>query len=348
MSPLREGDRINNYLLESPIGAGSFGQVWRARHHVFGERVAIKIPTDTQYVRNLQREGVAIHGLRHANIVRAIDLDPYGDPPYLIMELVDGPSLQAVIERYKGQLHVPAAVAILRGVLNALSVAHSQGVVHRDIKPANILLNHPLEEVGSVAEAAVKVTDFGLGQVGGITAQSMLQSGSLQTDEGKSISGTLAYMSPEQKEGKAVDARSDLYSCGIVLFEMLTGERPQGNDMPSTLRPGVPAFLDQVFTRAYARYERRFASADEMRAVLPSGPPPLPPPRLAGRRVPAPHGGRKCDGCSGPIGSDDQFCIHCGQQLVAAVPRCPSCQGYVQMSDRFCIYCGKDLRVLVR
>ncbi len=80
MSILHSGDRINNYLLEKQVGAGSFGEVWRARHHVFGDIVAIKIPTDPQYVRNLQREGVAIHGLKHPNVVRAIDLDPYGDP----------------------------------------------------------------------------------------------------------------------------------------------------------------------------------------------------------------------------------------------------------------------------
>ena len=79
------------------MGAGSFGEVWRARHHVFGEFVAIKIPTDPKFVRNLQREGVAVHGLRHPNIVRAIDLDPYADPPYLVMEYVDGPSLRQVI-----------------------------------------------------------------------------------------------------------------------------------------------------------------------------------------------------------------------------------------------------------
>ena len=86
MGSLQEGDRISNYILEARLGAGSFGEVWRARHHVFGDIVAIKIPTDTQYVRNLQREGVAVHGLQHPNIVRAIDLDPYADPPYYVME----------------------------------------------------------------------------------------------------------------------------------------------------------------------------------------------------------------------------------------------------------------------
>ena len=120
MSTLREGDRISNYLLEARVGAGSFGEVWRARHHVFKDLVAIKIPTDAQYVRNLQREGVAIHGLNHPNIVRAIDLDPYGDPPYLIMEFVDGPSLRDAIDKYKSEFPLEAASAIIRGILHAL------------------------------------------------------------------------------------------------------------------------------------------------------------------------------------------------------------------------------------
>ena len=346
MAALREGDRIQNYLLEARVGAGSFGEVWRARHHVFNESVAIKIPTDPQFVRNLQREGVTIHGLRHPNIVRAIDLDPYGDPPYLIMEYVDSPSLAAVIAHWKARLPISAAAAILRGVLQALSAAHGQGVIHRDIKPANILLNHPLADMASVGEQSVKVTDFGLGLVGGLTTQAMLQSGSLDADEGRGVSGTLAYMSPEQKEGAPVDARSDLYSCGIVLFEMLTGERPQGTEVPSALRPDVLGNLDDVFRRSYTRLDRRFASATEMaaaltpRAIAPSGGPLPPHVRSAAGVTP------RCTACDGVIHREDQFCIHCGAQLVASVARCSACDGFVSPNDRFCIFCGKDLGVL--
>lgn len=345
MSTVGEGDRISNYLLEARVGGGSFGEVWRARHHVFKDVVAVKIPTDPQYVRNLQREGVAIHGLNHPNIVRAIDLDPYGDPPYLIMEYVDGPSLRAAIDRYRGEFPLEAAVAILRGILHALGTAHENGLIHRDVKPANILLSHPIEELAKVTERAVKVTDFGLGHVGGVTTQSLMQSGSLETATGRSIAGTLAYMSPEQKEGREFDARSDLYSCGVVLFEMLTGERPQGSDSPSFLRPQVPSVLDEVFKHCYTRCERRFGSAREVLEALEVGarpaPPPLPPSVLPG-------GGRSCPACHSPVQRDDQFCIRCGHQLVASVPRCPSCQAYVHATDRFCILCGKDLRVLSR
>ncbi len=342
MAALREGDRIHNYLLEARVGAGSFGEVWRAKHHVFGDIVAIKIPTDPQYVRNLQREGVAIHGLRHPNIVRAIDMDPYADPPYLIMEYVDGPSLRTVIEDQRNRFPIPAVTAILRGVLNALAAAHQNGVIHRDLKPANILLGHPRDSIATITEQVVKVADFGLGQVGGATAQAMMQSGSLLTDDGRSISGTLAYMSPEQKEGAEVDARSDLYPCGIILFEMLTGERPQGTELPSSLRPDVPSYLDEAVRRSYTRLDRRFGSATDMLAALApaGGPPPLRP-----RRTP-PGVTSHCPACDQPVQREDQFCIQCGAQLVESVARCGACAAYVQRSDRFCIFCGKDLGIL--
>jgi serine/threonine protein kinase len=345
MAELRKGDRISNYLLEEQIGAGSFGEVWRARHHVFEEVVAIKVPTDPQFVRNLQREGVTIHGLRHPNIVRAIDMDPYGTPPYLVMEYVDGPSLRAVIDEWGPKFPIAAASAIMRGMLQALDAAHQAGVIHRDVKPANILLNHPAGEIASVTKEAVKVTDFGLGRVGGVTTHSIMQSGSLLTEDGRSISGTLAYMAPEQKEGKEADAQSDLYSCGIVLFEMLTGERPQGGEVPSMVRGDVPKNLDEVFKRCYTRRNRRFGSAAEMMAALSpdeeqKATVPPPPPRTASRYPSV------CPACDTPTQADDQFCIACGRQLVNAVPRCPACDAYVRSSDRFCILCGHDLRVL--
>ncbi len=342
MAALSEGDRISNYLLEKRVGTGSFGEVWCAKHHVFDDRVAIKIPTDPQFVRNLQREGVAVHGLKHPNIVRVVDLDPYATPPYLIMEYVDGPSLREVVDQYGDKIPIDACVTIMRGVLQALSAAHDAGLIHRDVKPANILLNHPLDAVAGVVEQAVKVTDFGLGIVGGHTTQSILQSGSLLTEDGRSIAGTLAYMAPEQKEGGKVDARSDLFSCGIVLFELLTGERPQGSDAPSSMRAEVPRELDEVFQRAYTHKDRRFASAREMLAALsPVGQGAPPPPDLARAGVVD-----CCRSCNTRVHRDDQFCIRCGQQLVESVPRCRACQAFVHRSDRYCIFCGHDLRVI--
>jgi len=346
VTTLREGDRINNYLLEKQVGRGSFGEVWRARHHVFGEHVAIKIPTNRDCVRNLQRGGVMIHGLRHPNIVRAIDMDPFADPPYLIMEYVSGPSLRDVIAASGSGFPIPAATAILRGILHALSAAHDKQLIHRDIKPENILLNHKLEELPSISEQAVKVTDFDLGKNATSTREAILQSGSMDSADGERIAGTLAYMSPEQREGQPLDARSDLYACGIVLFEMLTGERPQGSDSPSLLRRDVPPVLDQVFQKSYTRLDRRFSSArdmlDTLRVAGPAVATGQPPPWTA------PMSGRSCPQCRAPVHRQDQFCIQCGMQLIAAVPHCAACGAFVNADDRFCIFCGKDLRVLAR
>ncbi len=344
------GNRISEYVLDALVGAGSFGQVWKAHHHVWkDEIVAIKVPTDSQYVRNFQKEACTIHGLRHANIVRAIGLDPYAEIPYLVMEFVDGQSLAQVIAANPQGMPMRAIEQILRGVLSALECAHAGGVIHRDIKPANILVagagKRPTDQIRS---DDVKVTDFGLGRVGELTTNSILQSGSLLAEEDKSISGTLAYMAPEQRDGGQTDARSDLYSVGIVLFEMISGERPSGSDMPSSLREGLPAWVDTIYTRLHTRHDRRYASAGEVLQAMQIAPrsvtgrveiPSLPGPKTASRL--GDQG--KCPSCGhvGEVG--DNFCIMCGEQLAARVRRCPTCGGYPGSEDLYCILCGATL-----
>ncbi len=344
MSELQHGDRINNYIVEELIGTGSFGQVFKAKHHIFDEYVAIKIPTDPQYVQNLRREGVTVHGLRHDNIVRALDMDPYHAPPYLIMEYIAGPTLREVIDTNPKGLPQRSAVNIMKGVLAALAAAHQAGVIHRDLKPANILLTVTPSDASAILPQQVKVTDFGLGSVGGLTTASIMQSGSRHTAEGRSISGTLAYMSPEQRDGREIDPRSDLYACGVVLFEMLTGIRPQGNDLPSHIRSGAPQFLDDVFKRCYTRVENRFRNADEVLAALNRDTASSPAASASaipkfGRSAGAPV----CKNCGARVPGDDQFCIHCGNQLADQVPRCQSCAAFVYDSDNYCIMCGMEL-----
>src|SRR3982750_2674647 len=121
-----QNQRISEYLLDAKVGGGTFGEVWRARHHVWSDQlVAIKIPTDPQYLRNLQREGVAIHGLIHPNIVRAIGFDPYAETPYLTMEYIPGSSLRPLIQ--KRSVSINDAAAIMRQVLAGLGHAHKNG-----------------------------------------------------------------------------------------------------------------------------------------------------------------------------------------------------------------------------
>jgi serine/threonine protein kinase len=337
---MKTGDRISEYVLEERIGQGTFGEVWRARHHVFNERVAIKVPTDSEFIRNLQSEGVIQHEVVSEHIVRSKGLDPWHDPPYLVMEYVAGPSLRGLL-REKRALDVPTAVDYARQILEALSAAHAKGVVHRDLKPENVLIGP-----GGV----VKVADFGLGRALATTTASIMMSGSLESVSGKSISGTLEYMSPEQRAGQDADARTDLYALGVMLFEMLTGERPSGSEMPSELAPAAPAALDEVYRRCYARLEKRYATAGEALAALAAAmrPPEEHPTARLLSTAPEPPlvlGPITCASCKGDVQDGDFFCPHCGAQLRADLKRCPRCGGFPQEHDQFCIFCGQTLAV---
>ncbi|MFO0837093.1 MAG: serine/threonine-protein kinase [Phycisphaerae bacterium] len=342
----KPGLRVSEYLLEERVGIGSFGEVWSARHHIWDrERVAVKLPTQPEYVTYLQREGVMVHGLRHENIIRVLGLDPYADVPYLVMELVRGPSLKQVIADHPTGVAIDAALTLLRGILQALNVAHAAKVLHRDLKPGNVMLDLDGRPLDQLRVGDVKVGDFGFGLAAG-AARGVAQSASL--DRADRLVGTLAYMAPELRDGVAqTDARADLYAVGVVLFELLTGARPAGAELPGTLRADVPRWLDDVFAKLYARYERRYAAAADALADLDrnarpprglDGPPPIPPPlprEAANRRI--------CPACQMEVESDDQFCTRCGRQLFEDIRKCPKCGAYPAPSDRFCIFCGVRL-----
>ena len=257
---LKAGDRISEYILEEKVGQGGFGEVWRARHNVWGDRqVAIKIPLHDGFIRRLQKEGKIQHDLQGDGVVKTIGLDPDNDPPYLILEWVDGGSLRDLLDA-EGRLPLGRALDITLSVLRILEGAHARGIAHRDIKPENILI----EKSGKVLLA-----DFGLSRVIEEAASEVLISGGLLTKEGEGVAGTIAYMSPEQKDPRRdVDHRTDIYSLGLVLFELLTGSLPEGGEVPSDLDPEIPREVDDVFKRCYARLEKRYASAAEGLAEL--------------------------------------------------------------------------------
>jgi serine/threonine-protein kinase len=343
-SSYQPGQRVSEYVLEERVGTGTFGEVWQARHHIWeNDRVAIKLPTEPEYVRYLQREGVVVHGLRHPNIVRAMGLDPYADIPYLVMELVRGPSLRQVINEHPQGVPVDIAVVIVRGILGALTTAHTNNVLHRDLKPGNVMLDLGDRSLTEVAQTDVKVSDFGLGVGSPETLQSIVQSASIDRED--RLVGTMAYMAPELRDGRQkADQRTDLYSVGVVLFELLTGERPAGAELPSTLRADVPKALDDVFRGLYARYDRRYDGAQAVlddldRRLRPQEavvvPPPLPP------QTPVSGTSRRsCPGCGNVVEPHDQFCTQCGRQLVGQVHRCASCGAFPGPDDVYCIFCG--------
>jgi serine/threonine-protein kinase len=349
---------VGEWILDEKVGGGAFGTVWKARHHVWSDQLAaVKLPTDAQYVRALRREGSFAHKLDHPNVVRPLGFDPFARVPYLVMEFVPGHDLRRLIRQ--GPLEPARAVQILQQVLTGLSYAHGKGVVHRDIKPENVLLHEKAlaDAAGGFAiEGGVKVTDFGLGKADNVMAAapsggaaSIIFSTDAHGDGGDSaVAGSLDYMAPEQRSGGPVDARADLYACGVMLFEMLTGERPAGTDVPSDLKPelNLPAHLDEVFRRSYARLEKRYASADEFVTALREAVPETGPmPRVIAEvgQVPLRHAAGACPSCGGKHEAGDQFCMSCGKQLVADVRRCGRCGAFPAPDDRYCMFCGSGL-----
>lgn len=253
------------------LGRGAMGVIYQAHDPVIDREVAIKLirtdllSSDDQedYLTRFQHEARAAGRCAHPNIVAIYDFAVYEGNPFLAMEYVDGRNLTQVMAQ-SGRFTPAAAIAVIGQVLDALACAHGLGVVHRDVKPANILL---------LADGRVKVTDFGISRL----------DNSVLTQSG-SVIGTPSYMSPEQCRGDVVDARSDLFSTGVVLYELLSGERPFAgrsltevayrltSEAPPDLGvkcPELPPPLVAAVHRSLAKDPRdRFASAAEMAATL--------------------------------------------------------------------------------
>src|SRR5438874_8554140 len=222
--------------------------VYLAEDQELGRRVAIKMlddrhAQDEQFVERFRREAKNAAGLSHPNIVSIYDRGEAEGTYYIAMEYLEGRTLKELILS-RGPTPIPVAIDYTRQILAALSFAHRNGIVHRDIKPHNVLVG---------PDGRLKVTDFGIAR-----------SGTSQMTEAGSIIGTAQYLSPEQARGTAVDQRSDLYSVGIVLYEMLTGTVPFSGDTPveiamkhlsetpqppSIRRPEVPPDLDMIVLR---------------------------------------------------------------------------------------------------
>ena len=252
------------YRIIRKLGSGGMANVYLAEDQELGRRVAIKIlndrhANDDQFVERFRREAKNAAGLSHPNIVSIYDRGEAEGTYYIAMEFLDGRSLkELIVSRGPAPIHV--AIDYTRKILDALRFAHRNGIVHRDIKPHNVIVD---------PEGRAKVTDFGIARAG-----------TSQMTEVGSIIGTAQYLSPEQAKGAPVDQTSDLYSVGIVLYELLTGKVPFSGDSPveiamkhisaipeppSTLRPDVPEDLDKVVLRALAKTpEERYQSAEEM------------------------------------------------------------------------------------
>lgn len=285
---LGPGDRVSEYILLEKVGEGGFGEVWKARHHEIPDKlVAVKIPTDPAFASQLRLEGRLQHDLLHPHIVHTLSLDASADPPYFVMEWVEGESVRDAIRR-RGRLGYAAALEVASQVAEALACAHARGVVHRDVKPENVLVSwaRPLPpcEEGSPGwrerthrTLHARVTDFGLGRVAHAAARSLYLSGSLSTREDRSIAGTLAYMAPEQKRGVDSGPRADVFALGLLFYEAATGVPPEGafRDLSRIDADAPPAVDNWVRSCLAQNAEDRFADAREaleaLRAVVGEG-----------------------------------------------------------------------------
>jgi len=210
--PVSPGTLVGPYQTLTLIGAGGMGEVWKARDTRLDRVVAIKF-SKSEFSERFEREARAVAALNHPSICTLYDIGP----DYLVMEFVDGTPL-------KGPLPTEEALRLAAQIADALDAAHRKGIVHRDLKPANIL----------VTRAGVKLLDFGLAKMqSGVTADQETMSMAL-TGKGE-ILGTLNYMSPEQVQGKEADARSDIFSFGLVLYEALTGRSAFRAENPASL-----------------------------------------------------------------------------------------------------------------
>ena len=254
----------DRYELLEVIGTGGMAVVYKARCHRLNRLVAVKVlkdefSGDEEFRRRFRAEGEAVAMLSHPNIVQVFDVSASDNAYYIVMELIDGISLKQYME-VKGILNWKETLHFATQIAKGLEHAHSRGIVHRDIKPHNVMV---------LKNGSVKVMDFGIAQV-------MNKSSTLT----KEALGSVHYISPEQAKGSFTDSRSDIYSLGVVMFEMMTGRPPYDGDspvavaiqhinggapMPSSLNPSIPAGMEQIIMKAMALEPKdRYSSATDL------------------------------------------------------------------------------------
>jgi len=248
------------------LGRGGMGVVYKARQKSLNRLVALKLlaperADDRDFARHFAKEAQALAALSHPNIVAVHDFGEAGGLYYLLMEFVDGPNLRQLLRTRR--LKPEEALSIVPPICDALQCAHARGIVHRDIKPENLLLDHT---------GQVKIADFGIAKLlGGGHEDAASHRG--KASEGSSdtfATGTPDYAAPEQRSSNGnADHRADIYSLGVVLYEMLTGERPKGEFIPPSHRVQVDVRIDEILLRALERAPNlRFATMEEFRTRL--------------------------------------------------------------------------------
>ena len=278
--PLTPGSRLGPYEILSAIGAGGMGEVYRAKDPRLGRDVAIKVlpasfSADADRLRRFEQEAKAAGVLNHPNITAVHDIGQHDGAPYVVQELLEGETLRAVLAG--GKLSPRKAIDYSLQIVHGLAAAHEKGIVHRDLKPENIFVTN---------DGRVKILDFGLAKLTHTEERSQstnLPTAPAATEPGV-VMGTLGYMSPEQVRGKPADARSDIFSFGAILYEMLAGKRAFHGDSAadtmsailkedppdlSVTNQNVPPGLERIVRHCLEKNpEQRFHSAHDVAFAL--------------------------------------------------------------------------------
>ncbi len=359
------GTTLGNYRILAPLGQGGMARVYRAHQENLDREVAVKVlppwyAADRSFVERFNLEAKLVARLSHSNIVMVHDAGEQNGHIYIVMQLIDGGTLKQRLDQLQAQgqtMDVVEANQIFKQIASALTYAHEKGIIHRDVKPVNVLMDQSGRPI---------LSDFGIAKVLASTREQL-------TRPGAGV-GTPEYMSPEQCRGEQVDASSDIYALGVMLFEALTGRTPFRGDNypalahshiyempphPSAINPRINAAVDQVILTALMkipqqRYQQANRMADAFEQAIAQGgqggnaylPGKISPESqaLQGSVYGNPASLIVCPNCKHVNKPQMRFCTKCGSSLVVRI--CRACGSQNRASNRFCTRCGQALPML--
>jgi serine/threonine protein kinase/class 3 adenylate cyclase len=346
------GRRLSHYQVLSPLGAGGMGEVYLAQDTRLGRRVALKLlpsrfTQDSERLTRFAQEARSASALNHPNIVTIYDIGQVDDVHFIATEFIDGQTLRKLIKNPDVNLH--QVLDIAAQIARALGTAHEAGIVHRDVKPENVMLRH---------DHYVKILDFGLAKLTEASADAEAATGVGASTNPGTVMGTVSYMSPEQARGLDVDARSDIFSLGVVIYELAAGIRPFAGPTVSDVLasilttepaplsrhfPDAPPELNRIVMKTMAKdREQRYQTAADLAVDLK---------RLAqeldfkSRLTQVPLTARAlssstCPNCQVENPEAARFCVNCGSALVK---HCTNCGADLPAAAKFCLACGHQV-----